>query len=240
MHRTIKLNCTSPRVSKGDTFNDSLSPPLRRGLVHLSVAIVVVVLIGFLLLPSVFAQETGGVKGKVRNMSDQGIAGATISARQKGVDLKTAKTDAKGNFLLDGLESGVYNLAFEARGYAMAVQYNVEIKKGKVRDLGGRLILLVDRGTRVIVKGSVFFKEGTSAPGAKVEVETVAADGSVRKLGETMTDYLGEFSFSQPERAAKLRFKAYYNDGKGSKDIDVDSAMIYRLSVMLDIARPGK
>ena len=239
MHRTIKLNCTSPRVSKGDSELLNVSPSLTRGLAHQSVAIILV-LIGFFLVSPVFPQTTGGVKGKVRNMSDQGIAGATISARQNGVDLKTAKTDARGNFLLDGLEPGIYNLAFEAKGYAMAVQYNVEVKKGKVRDLGGRLILLVDRGSRVIVKGSVFFKEGTSAPGVRVEVESVASDGFTRKLGETMTDYLGEFSFSQPERAAKLRFKAYYNDGKGSKDIDVDSAMIYRLSVMLDIARPGK
>ena len=187
-----------------------------------------------------YAQETGGVKGKVRNISDQGIAGAMIAARQKGVDLKTTKADAKGNFLLDGLEPGVYNLAFEAKGYAMAVQYNVEVKKGKIRDLGGRLILLVDRGSRVIVKGSVFFKEGTSAAGARVEVESVAADGSVRKLGETISDYMGEFTFSQPEGAAKLRFRAFYKDGKGSKDVDVDSAMIYHLSIMLDISRPGK
>ena len=184
-----------------------------------------------------YAQETGGVKGKVRNMSDQGIAAATVAARQKGVDLKTTKSNSKGEFQLDGLEPGVYNLAFDAKGYSTAVQYNVEIKKGKIRDLGGRLILLVDRGSRVIVKGSVFFKEGTSAGGAKVEVESVAADGSVKKLGEAYTDYLGEFTFSQPERAAKLRFKATYKDGKGSKDIDVDSAMIYRLAIKLDINR---
>ena len=189
-------------------------------------------------LLTAYAQETGGVKGKVRNMNDQGIPNASIAARQKGVDVKTTTSNSKGEFQLDGLEPGVYNLAFEAKGYTLAVQYNVEIKKGKIRDLGGRLILLVDRGSRVIIKGSVFFKEGTSAGGAKVEVESVAADGSVKKLGETYTDYMGEFSYSQPEKAAKLRFKATYKDGKGSKDIDVDSAMIYHMSVMLDINRP--
>ena len=74
-----------------------------------------------LLTTSAFAQ-TGGVKGKVRNLSDRGIAGATISARQNGAEIKTAKSDAKGVFLLDGLEPGVYNLAFEASGYGAAVQ----------------------------------------------------------------------------------------------------------------------
>lgn len=184
------------------------------------------------------AQETGGAKGKVRNMQDQGIAGATISARQNGVDLKTVKSDQKGNFILDGLNPGVYNLAFEARGYSAAVQYNVEIKKGKIRDLGGRLILMADRGSKVIVKGSVFFKEGTIAAGARVEVERVNADGSVRKLGEMTADSLGEFSFSQPEGTAKLRVKAFFKDGKGVKELDVDSAMIYRLAIALDINRP--
>ena len=194
-------------------------------------------LLVLVLLPSVYAQ-TGGVKGKVRNLVGDGIAGATISARQNGVDLRSATSDAKGNFVLEGLEVGVYNLAFEARGYSAAVQYNVEIKKGKIRDLGGRLILMVDRGSRVIIKGSVFFKEGTSAPGARVELHEVAADGSVRRLAETTSNYMGEFSFSRPEGAAKLRLRASYKDGKGTKDIDVDSAMIYRMAVQLDIDRP--
>jgi len=189
---------------------------------------------------SVSAQNTGGAKGKVRNLQDEGIANATVSARQKGVDLKSAKSDAKGNFILDGLEPGLYNLAFEARGYSAAVQYNVEIKKGKVRDLGDRLILMVARGSRVIIKGSVFFKDGFIAGGSKIVIERVNGDGSVKKLGETGTNSEGEFSFSMPEGTAKLRIKATFRDGKGVKDIDVDSAMIYRLAIALDIERPEK
>ncbi|MFT3744953.1 MAG: carboxypeptidase-like regulatory domain-containing protein [Pyrinomonadaceae bacterium] len=193
---------------------------------------------GFLLLTSVSAQNTGGAKGKVRNLKDEGIPNATISARQKGVDLKSVKTDAKGDFVLDGLEPGTYNLAFEARGYAAAVQYNVEIKKGKIRDLGDRLILMVDRGSRVIVKGSVFFKDGFIAAGAKVVVERLNGDGSVRKLGEVASNYEGEFTFSQPEGTAKLRLTAILKDGKAVKDIEVDSAMVYRTALNLNIDRP--
>lgn len=190
------------------------------------------------LISPVFAQSTGGAKGKVRNLKEEGIANATISARQKGVDLKSSKSDAKGNFVLDGLEPGLYNLAFEARGYSAAVQYNVEIKKNKIRDLGDRLILLVDRGSRVIVRGSVFFKDGFIAGGAKVVIERVNSDGSVKKLGETGTDDQGEFTFSQPEGAAKLRLRASFKDGKAAKDIDVDSAMVYRTAIKLDTDRP--
>ena len=105
------------------------------------------------------------------------------------------------NFVLDGLEPGIYNLAFEANGYSAAVQYNVEIKKNKIRDLGSRLILMVDRGSRVIVKGSVFFKDGFIAAGSKVVVERVNSDGSVKKLGETDTDYQRRILFQLSPKA---------------------------------------
>ena len=191
-------------------------------------------------LTNAAAQSTGGAKGKVRNHKDEGIAGATVSARQKGVDLKSTKSDDKGNFILDGLKPGIYNLAFEARGYSAAVQYNVEVKKDKIRDLGDRLILMVDRGSRVIVRGTVFFKDGFLANGAKIVIERVNNDGSVRKLGETGTDSEGEFNFSQPEGPAKIRIKATLKDGKAVKDIDVDSAMVYRTALNLDIERPRR
>jgi hypothetical protein len=112
------------------------------------------------LLPSVYAQ--GGIKGKVRNNKGNGIGGASVSARLNGKDVKTVTADSKGNFLMEGLKAGTYNISFDADGYAMGVKFGVEIKNGSVRDLGDRLILSVDQGTLLIVKGSVFFKEGTS------------------------------------------------------------------------------
>lgn len=186
---------------------------------------------------SVVAQDTGGVKGKIRNLNGYGIAGATVAARQNGLDLKTASADSKGSFVLDGLNPGIYNLAFEARGYTAAVQYNVEIKKGKVRDLGDRLILEVDRGSRVIVKGSVFYKDGTSARFAKVEIFRVNSDGSEKKILETNADDMGDFGFNQPEGLNKFRLKATLGEGKGSADLSVESAMVYRLAIKLDIDR---
>ena len=38
-----------------------------------------------------------------------------------------------------------------------------------------------DQGHLVIVNGSIFYKEGTSLGGAKIEVERVNADGSTKK-----------------------------------------------------------
>jgi hypothetical protein len=77
------------------------------------------------------AQNSGAVKGKLRAENGGGIAGATVTARQEGEDVKTVKSDAKGNFQLSGLKPGLYNFTFEKNGYATGVKYNVEVKKNK-------------------------------------------------------------------------------------------------------------
>ena len=193
----------------------------------------------FCLLPSVFAQ--GGIKGKVRNNKGNGIAGASVTARLDGKDVKTVNTDSKGNFLMEGLKSGTYNVAVDADGYSMGVKYGVEIKNGSVRDLGDRLILAVDQGTVVIIKGSVFFKEGTSLTAAKIEFERINADGSTKNLGSTYSNYSGEFSFRPPVGVTKVRITAKYKGVEGSKEIsDMTNAGIYRTAITLDISRSDK
>ena len=186
------------------------------------------------------AQSMGGVKGKVRTARGSGVGGATVTARQKGVDLKSTTANSKGEFLLDGLEAGRYNLVFDAPGYSSGILYNVEVQKKKTSDLGDRLILSTDQGTQVIVKGSVFFKEGISIPGAKVEIERIGSDGSAKKLGSGYTSESGEFTFRQPQGAAKLRVRATYKGVSESKEVEVDQPAIYRLAISLDLsAKPG-
>lgn len=181
--------------------------------------------------------QSGGLKGTVRNTSGKGIPRATVTARQNGSDIRSATTDEKGNFTLSGLKLGVYNIVFDGRGYASGVLYNVEIKKEKVYDLGDRLILSPDQGSLVIVKGSIFYKEGTSVTGAKVDLERVGADGSVKKIASTTTNISGEFTFRQPEGSAKLRVTARYASAVGTKEIEVSEPAIYRLAITLDVSR---
>lgn len=194
----------------------------------------------FLFISSVNAQSTGGMKGKVRANNGSGIAGAVVTARLNGADIKTATADKDGNFVLDGLASGDYNLVFEAKGFASGVKYNVEVRSGKINDLGSRLKLSPDQGSLVIIKGSVFFKEGTSVSAAKVDLERVNSDGSVKKLGSYDTNVSGEFTFRQPEGAAKLRLTAKYKGASKSKEIEVSEPAIYRLAIMLDLSRNDK
>ena len=180
------------------------------------------------------AQSTGGVKGKVRTTKGSGIAGATVTARKKGVDVKTTKAAPNGEFVLDGLETGRYNLVFEAPGFSSGVLYNVEVSKNKTADLGDRLILTPDQGNQIFLKGSVFDKQGFSVPGAKIEIEHINSDGSTKSLGNTYTSVSGEFTF-RPPSAAKLRVTATYKGISASKEIEVQEPAIYRLAISLDL-----
>jgi len=183
--------------------------------------------------------QSGGVKGKVKSNRGSGIPNATVTARRSGKDIKTVRADSKGSFQLTGLESGVYSLVFDADGFQSGLLQGVEVKGG-VRDLGDRLILFPDQGTQVIINGSVFYKEGVSLGGAKIEIERQNADGSWKKVTTMYTTIQGEFTFRQPEAAAKFRITAKYNGAEGSKEVEVNTAAIYRLAITLDISRTEK
>ena len=193
----------------------------------------------FLSATLAFAQS-GGVKGKVRSNKGSAVGNASVTARQSGKDVKTVRSDAKGVFQLTGLSTGVYSLVFDADGFQSGLLQGVEVKGGNVRDLGDRLILMPDQGHLVIVNGSIFYKEGTSLGGAKIEVERVNADGSTKKLTTLYTNIQGEFIFKQPQGAAKLRFTVKFKGNESVKEVDVDTAAVYRFALTLDISRTEK
>ena len=194
----------------------------------------------FTIALSVSVSAQGGVKGKVRSNKGVGIANAIVTARQSGKDVKSARSNAKGEFLLAGLESGVYSLVFDADGFQSGLYQGLEIKNGDTRNLGDNLILMPDQGTQVIINGSVFYKEGTSLGGAKVEIERIESDGSARKVATLYTSVGGEFTFRQPQASAKFRITAKHKGAQGSKEIEVGTAAIYRLAITLDISRTNK
>ncbi|MBS1793444.1 MAG: carboxypeptidase regulatory-like domain-containing protein [Acidobacteria bacterium] len=186
------------------------------------------------------AQETGGAKGKVRSMKGDALAGATVTARLDGKDIKSVKTDAKGVFELGGLAPGVYNFVFDKNGYDLGVKYNVEIKKKSVVDLGDNLRLAPDKGSLVIINGSVFNQDGRSVTGAEIKVEKLLADGSTKKVGSGYTSSSGEFTMRQPEAAATFRVTASLRGVSASKEIKVDSAGIYRVALTLELPKEGR
>lgn len=188
---------------------------------------------------TVHAQSTGA-KGRIRNSRSEPVSNVNVTARKDSKDVSIVRSNNKGEFVFNRLEPGVYNFVFDASGYSSAIRYNIEVRRNKTVDLGDRLILLVDKGTLIIVQGSVFFKDGTSVTGAKVEVEKVNADGTTRSFPAVYTNIYGEFTFRQPESAAKYRFTAKYKDRSASKEIEVGSAAVYRLAIHLDLGREDK
>jgi len=186
-------------------------------------------------------QETGGVKGKVRTTKGEGIAGVSVTARQNSEDVKSATSDNKGNFELEGLKAGLYNIVFSKNGYSSGLMYNVEVKQKKTNNLGDRLVLTIDQGTQVIIKGTVFDQDGRSVAGARVESEKILSDGSTKKIGSGFTSYggaptaRGEFTFKFSEGAAKFRVTASAGGASASKEVEVSNAAIYRLAITLNM-----
>ena len=200
------------------------------------------VLLSFILIISAVSAvsalaQSGGIKGKVRSPKGNGIANATITVRQGGKDLKSATSDKKGNFVLEGIKDGKYNVVFEASGFGAGLLTNVEIKKGSVRDLGDRLILSTDQGTLVLIRGSVFNQDGRSVTGAKIVLERLNDDGSTKKLDTIYTNVSGEFTFRQPEGASRFRVTASVEDSKESKEVEVNQPAIYRLALTLNLKK---
>ena len=183
--------------------------------------------------------QPAGVKGKVKGPNGKGIGSASVRVYKDGKEIKSATADAKGEFAITGLSSGKYNIVFDADGYSTGTLHGIEIESG-VRNLGDRLILSRDRGDFVFVQGGVFFKEGSSVTGAKVELEQVNADGSTKSLGSTYSNVQGEFSFRRPPGMTKYRVTAKLKGISATKDVDVEEAAIYRVSLRLDLSRDDR
>ncbi len=184
-----------------------------------------------------FAQETGGVRGKIRATNGNGIASVKVTVRQKDEDVKSTSSNSDGRFILENLQPGIYNIVFTKSGFAASLLNNVEIEKKQIKDLGERLVLGVDQGTLVIIKGSVFDQNGHSVYGAKVVIEKISGDGKTRRLGSGTTSQSGEFTFRQSEGATKFRVTATAKGVSASKEIIVDNAAIYRLAITLNVKR---
>lgn len=199
--------------------------------------IVLFVVVVTFLSVSVLSQEVGGVKGKVRTPRGNVIAEVQVTAKQNDKEIKTATTNKNGEFVIDGLKKGKYTFVFTKSGFTSGTINNVEVGKNKIRDLGSRLVLDIDEGTLVIVKGTVFNQAGYSIYGANVEIARVLSDGSVKKLDSKYSSEGGEFTFRFSEGAATYRVTASFKGKSASKDVTVDDAAIYRTAITLELKK---
>lgn len=195
------------------------------------------ILLGILVfaVAQVVAQDksTGGIKGKVR-VEIGSAAGVTVVIRQGEREIGRLVTDKNGEFSVKRLQPGLYGVTLRKPGLSVGTIENIEIKAGKTRSLGDRLILTIDEGSIAFIRGSVFDPAGRSAPNVRVELARIEADGGLKKIDGRITNETGSFVFRLTPDLAKYRITAKAKDSESvSKDVEVDGAAVYRVALSL-------
>ena len=186
-----------------------------------------------------FSQDktTGSVKGKIK-VEVGSAGGVTVLVRQGETELRRSVTEKNGDFLISGLKPGIYGFTFRKTGLSIGTIENIEIKAGKTRSLGDRLILTIDEGSIAFIRGSVF-RDGRSLQGAEIELAKVQEDGSAKKIDGRLTTETGSFVFRLPPDVAKYRVTL---KAKGSepitKDVEIDGAAVYRVALSVPAPTP--
>ena len=173
----------------------------------------------------------GGIKGKVR--VEQGPpSGVTVVLRKGDREITQVTTQKNGDFVINGLPPGVYGLTFRKPGLSIGTIEDVEVKAGKVRTLGDRLVLTIDEGSLAFIRGSVFNVEGRSVPNAEVELAKINDDGSTRKIDGRLTTETGTFAFRLSPDPAKYRLTLKSKTSEPvSKDVEINGAAVYRIAL---------
>jgi len=158
-------------------------------------------------------------------------AGVAVILQQNHHEVRRVETDRKGEFMMARVPAGTYGLTFRKAGLAVESIDPLEVIAGKTRSLKD-LVLPIDEGSIAFIRGSVFNEGGRSVPGVRVELAKVNSESAAEKIDARITGETGEFVFRVPPDIAKYRvtLKA---DGiePVSKDVDVDSALVYRIAL---------
>ncbi|HEU5240131.1 MAG TPA: carboxypeptidase-like regulatory domain-containing protein [Pyrinomonadaceae bacterium] len=189
---------------------------------------------GLLLALSVvcFAQDkgTGSIKGKVR-VEKGSPSGVVVTVMQGDREVSHATTDKKGDFVISHVSPGKYSVRFRKAGLSVGTIDDVVIKAGQTRSFKD-LVLPVDEGSVVFIRGSVFTEEGRSVPGVRVDLARVIDENSVQKLDSRITGETGEFVFRLPPDVAKYRVTLKADGTEpAAKDVAVENAAVYRVAL---------
>jgi hypothetical protein len=191
--------------------------------------------IAILVAVPVVAQDksTGGFKGKVRVEVGTPV-GVTVVVRQAEREVGRVVTDKNGAFSVARLKPGLYGITLRKPGLSVGTIEDIEVKAGKTRSLGDRLILTIDEGSIAFIRGSVFDPTGRSVPNVRVELARIEADGSLKKIDGRVSNEIGAFVFRLTPDVAKYRITAKWKDSEPvSKDVEVDGAAVYRVALTI-------
>jgi hypothetical protein len=174
----------------------------------------------------------GAIKGKVR-VETGTPGGVTVVVRHGEKEVTRSTTDKNGEFLVSRLTPGLYGLTFRKPGLSIGSIEDVEVKAGKTRSLGDRLILTIDEGSIAFLSGSVFSTDGRSVPNAKVELSRILEDGTTKKIDGRVTTETGSFKFRLGPEPAKYRVSVKTDGAPVTKDVEIDGAAVYRVALSL-------
>jgi len=178
-------------------------------------------------------KSVGAIKGKVR-VETGTPAGVTVVVRRGETEVSRVETQKNGEFLVSRLAPGKYGLTFRKAGLSIGTMEDIEVKAGKTRSLGDRLVLTIDEGSIAFIGGSVFNADGRSVPNARVELARILDDGSVKKIDGRITTETGSFKFRLSPEPAKYRVSVKAGGAEAvSKDVEVDGAAVYRVALSL-------
>jgi hypothetical protein len=178
-------------------------------------------------------KNLGAIKGKVRVETGTPV-GVTVVVRRGETEVTRSTTNKDGDFLVSKLTPGIYALTFRKPGLSIGTIEDVEVKAGKTRSLGDRLVLTIDEGSIAFLSGSVFTAEGRSVPNAKVELARILEDGSTKKIDGRITTETGSFKFRLSPDPGKYRVSVKPDGAEPvTKDVDIDGAAVYRIALNL-------
>lgn len=178
-------------------------------------------------------KSLGTIKGKVR-VETGTPAGVTVVVRRGETEVTRATTGKNGEFVVSRLTPGIYGLTFRKPGLSIGSMEDIEVKAGKTRSLGDRLILTIDEGSIAFLSGSVFNAAGRSVANAKVELAKIMEDGTAKKIDGRVTTETGSFRFRLSPEPGKYRVSVKMDGAEPvSKDVEIDGAAVYRVALSL-------
>jgi hypothetical protein len=183
--------------------------------------------------------QTSGAKGKVKTTKGKGLSGVSVTVTKDGLEVKQEETNEKGEFLIEGLEEGIYSFAFEKEGFDGGLLKRMQVLKGQIRNLGDNLVLRAsDNSIYVILRASVFDQDGLAIRGAKVEI-TKTSDN--KKITTIYTNDAGEVMMRLPDQNGTFKFTATFQTAEPvSGETIVEGAGMYHTSLTMKIAKPEK
>jgi len=178
-------------------------------------------------------KSLGTIKGKVK-VETGTPSGVTVVVRRGETEVTRVQTAKGGDFVVSRLSPGIYGLTFRKPGLSIGTIEDVEVKAGKTRSLGDRLVLSIDEGSIAFLSGAVFSADGRSVPNAKVELARIMDDGITKKIDGRLTTETGSFKFRLSPDAAKYRVSVKTDNAEPvMKDVDIDGAAVYRVALNL-------